>query len=262
MIIDGHSHITLPIEQHIQLMDNAGIDQTILFSTTFHPELSRNFTETKHSMEYLNELLAGNKGDLTQARKNANIELVSAIQQYPERFKGFGSVPIGLDKKETLKFVKDYIVEKNLIGMGEFTLSSNQIPTMESVFLASMELNNLPIWIHALYPLDFEGIKKIYELAKLYPNTPVILGHLGGFHWLKTMELVKELPNLYLDTSAFYSTFVLQTIINELPEKCIFGVDLPFGDLELSKNAIIKYAKSSEIVQAVFYETICTILDL
>lgn len=63
--------------------------------------------------------------------------------------------------------------------------------------------------------------------------------------------MVKEIPNLYLDTSAYYSTFVLGIVINELPEKCIFGVDRPFGDLVLSKEAILKVAKTASIADAV-----------
>ena len=59
MIIDGHSHVTFPIEEHIKAMDKAGIDKTILFSTTFHPEQAINTHEVKEQMKYLNDLLSG-----------------------------------------------------------------------------------------------------------------------------------------------------------------------------------------------------------
>ena len=62
MIIDGHSHVTLPVEEHIQQMNRAGIDKTILFSTTFHPELAENTKELKEKMKYLSDLLEGKKG--------------------------------------------------------------------------------------------------------------------------------------------------------------------------------------------------------
>lgn len=45
MIIDGHSHVTLPIQEHIIAMDAAKVDKTVLFSTTFHPEAAK---ITKH----------------------------------------------------------------------------------------------------------------------------------------------------------------------------------------------------------------------
>jgi len=120
----------------------------------------------------------------------------------------------------------------------------------------------LPIWIHAFFPLAAQDIRDIAALAAKYPRTPVILGHLGGTNWIETMELVKKIPNLFLDTSAYYSTFVLGTVLNELPEKCIFGVDRPFGDIELSKQAILKLAKSQTVADAVLGLNIARILDL
>lgn len=38
MIIDSHAHVVLPIENHIKMMDESGIDKTVLFSTLVHPE--------------------------------------------------------------------------------------------------------------------------------------------------------------------------------------------------------------------------------
>lgn len=262
MIIDGHSHVTLPIQEHIQAMNEAKIDKTVLFSTTFHPEASKNFTEVKASMEFLNDLLAGKKGSMVEARQKSVSELVHAISQYPDRYLGFGAVPVGLDLSATLTYVNDIIVKNRLIGMGEFTLGSGQTHLLKNIFLASQEYQNLPVWIHAFFPLTIQDIKEISELARNYPGTPVILGHLGGSNWIETVSLVREISNLYLDTSAYYSTFVLGSIINEVPEKCLFGVDRPFGDLQLAKDAIQKLAKSTSIADAVLGENIAKLLDI
>ncbi len=86
MIIDGHSHVTLPIEEHISTMNKAGVDKTVLFSTTFHPETSVNFEEVSTSIKFLNDLLAGKKGSMVEARKKAATELAAAIARYPGRF--------------------------------------------------------------------------------------------------------------------------------------------------------------------------------
>ena len=262
MIIDGHSHVTLPIQEHIRAMDEAGIDKTVLFSTTFHLEASSNFADVKLSMEFLNDLLAGKKGSMVEARQKAVSELMEAIAQYPDRYIGFGAVPVGLDLHGTLQYVNDVICRNHLAGMGEFTLGSGQIHLLRNIFSASQEFNNLPVWVHAFFPLTFQDIKDIAEFAKSYPQTPVILGHLGGSNWLETIGLVKEVPNLYLDTSAYYSTFVLGTIINEAPGKCLFGVDRPFGDLQLSKDAIIRFAKTSAALNAVLGENIARLLNI
>lgn len=243
-------------------MDAVGIDKTVLFSTTFHPETSTDFAEVKASMEFLNDLLAGKKGSMVEARQKAVSELVGAIAQYPDRYIGFGAVPVGLDLNGTLQYVNDVICQNHLAGMGEFTLGSGQVHLLKNIFSASQEFNHLPIWVHAFSPLKFQDIKDIAEFAKSYPETTVILGHLGGTNWIETLELVKEIPNLYLDLSAYYSTFVLGAVINEIPDKCLFGVDRPFGDLQLSKDAILRYAKTSTISDAVLGGNIAELLKI
>lgn len=262
MMIDGHSHVTLPIQEHIKAMDAAGIDKTVLFSTTFHPETSANFAEVKASMEFLSDLLAGKKGSMVKARQKSVSELVGAIAQYPDRYIGFGAVPVGLDFNGTLQYVNDVICQNHLAGMGEFTLGSGQITLLNNIFSASQEFHHLPIWVHAFFPLTLQDIREIAELAKSCPETPVILGRLGGTNWLETIELVKEIPNLYLDTSAYYSTFALGAVINETPEKCLFGVDRPFGDLQLSKDAVLRVAKTQSIANAVLGENIADLFGI
>lgn len=262
MIIDGHSHVTLPVEAHILAMNQAGVDKTILFSTTIHPETGKNTAEVKASMEFLHDLLAGRKGNLTEARKKSIDELVEVINSHPDRYIGFGNVPIDLEEKEIKQYIQDNIINNHLAGMGEFTPGNGQIHRLEKVFKASREFDNLPLWIHAFFPLDLKDIIDIAKFAKQYPNTPVILGHLGGCNWMETISIVKEIPNLYLDTSAFYSTLILGLVINEIPQKCIFGVDSPYGDLQLCKTAIKKYSKSSEIASAVLGDNISLLLKL
>ncbi len=125
-----------------------------------------------------------------------------------------------------------------------------------------MIFGKLPIWIHAFNPLILQDIKEIAELSKAFPDIPVILGHMGGSNWLTAIELAKEIPNLYLDTSAYFSTLVLKIAVNELPLKCIFGVDMPYGDLELSKEAIKKVCSESYIANAVLGDNIANLLKL
>ncbi len=262
MMIDGHSHLTFPVEEHLRTMDRAGFDKTVLFSTTFHPEEARNAKEAKASMQYLSDLLSGKKGSMVEARKKAVADLAEVVRKYPDRYIGFGAVPAGLDRNSTKQYIEENIQKNHLAGMGEFTLGSNQAHLLEPILEASEEFHNLPVWIHAFFPFTLQDIRDTAELAKKHPRTPVILGHLGGENWMDAMDLVGEIPNLYLDTSAYYSTFVLGIVINELPQKCIFGVDRPFGDLELSRDAILKLAKTPAVSDAVLGENMARLLNL
>lgn len=261
MVIDGHSHVTLPIESHIQMMDEAGIDKTVLFSTTFHVEQAQNAQQVKENMQFLNDLLSGKKGSLLEARKEAIAELKHAVSIYPDRYIGFGAVPTGLNLSDTKKYVEEYIVKNGFAGIGEFTVGAKKAALLEVIFAAINQIRPMPIWIHAFYPFEEADIIKVADLAVKYPKIPVILGHLGGFHWIQTMELVEKIPNLYLDTSAYYSTFVLKTILQKIPTKCIFGVDYPFGDIELGKQTILKYAKTKEEADLILGQNMMQILE-
>ncbi|MFR3820613.1 MAG: amidohydrolase, partial [Hungatella hathewayi] len=53
MIIDSHEHMMLPTEMQMQMMDAAGIDKTILFSTVPHPEKASSLNGLEIEMDKL-----------------------------------------------------------------------------------------------------------------------------------------------------------------------------------------------------------------
>lgn len=64
MIIDSHVHVVLPVEKHIALMDEAGVDKTILFSTSIHPEVATYLDEFEKELNKLYEIISGNKNSI------------------------------------------------------------------------------------------------------------------------------------------------------------------------------------------------------
>ena len=262
MIIDGHSHVILPAEQHIETMDKAEVSKTVLFSTMIHPEKADNFEDLKNEMKTLNDIISGEKNYMLDAKFKSMDELKKVIQKYPSRYIGFGNVPLGLNKNDTNLYIEKNIVKNKFVGLGEFTLPSGQIKTLTTIFESSMIFGKLPIWIHSFNPLVLQDIKEIGKLGRSFPDIPIILGHMGGINWLTSVELAKEIPNLYLDTSAYFSTLVLKIAINEVPLKCIFGVDMPYGDLQLSKETIEKVSNESYITNAVLGDNMAKLLRL
>ncbi|GFZ30230.1 amidohydrolase [Clostridium zeae] len=262
MIIDGHSHVILPVEKHIKIMDEAGVDKTILFSTSIHPEVVVNLEDLKREMKKLNDIVSGKGNSMIQVRNKSIRELTNVIQAYPSRYVGFGNVPIGLSENDTNLYIEENIVNNKLVGIGELTPASGHIKVLKPIFQASSDLGSLPIWIHAFNPLVLEDIKEVAELCKAYPSVPVILGHMGGSNWMTAIELAKEMENLYLDTSAYFSTLVLKIAINELPLKCIFGVDMPYGDLQLSIEAVKKVSNGAYVANAVLGDNIARLLKI
>lgn len=237
MIIDSHAHVYLPVEEHIRLMDEAGIDKTLLFSTTVHPEMAESTAEFEQEMKILGEIIAG-KRNAIDAKIASNHELNSVIKKYPNRFIGFGNIPAGLSYEDNAQWVEKYIIANNFVGIGEFTLPSGEIASLRNVFAVSKDYGNLPIWIHAFWPLDFADIRELAALASEFSTVPVIVGHLGGMHWLEAIKVAKEEPNVYLDLSAVFTAIALKIAIKEVPHKCLFSSDMPYGDVLLARNAI------------------------
>ena len=180
MIIDGHSHVTLPVEEHNQQMNRAGIDKTILFSTTFHPELAENTKELKEKMKYLSDLLEGKKGSMLEAREASVRELVDVIKQYPKRYIGFGAVPVGHSLNDTKQYIESNIIKNNLAGIGEFALGIGQAHLLENIFQAIREIKRMPIWIHTFNPYTAKDILETAAIAEKIQRFQLYLGIWGG----------------------------------------------------------------------------------
>ncbi|MCL1932659.1 MAG: amidohydrolase family protein [Candidatus Azobacteroides sp.] len=242
-------------------MDEAGVEKTVLFSTMVHPERTTDLSGFRKEMQRLNEIIGGQANTAVAARLAAIKEQKETIDLYPTRFIGFGTVPLTLNTENVVnEYIEKEVIENGFVGLGEFTLPSGSIKLLKPVFKASTNYGNLPLWIHAFNPLTLQDIKEIAQCAEDFPSVPVIIGHLGGSNWLETIELVKKTPNLYLDISAYFSTLVLKMAIHALPSKCIFGVDMPYGDLQLALDAVRKLSNDDKIADAVLGENILALL--
>jgi len=100
MIIDSHSHVFLPVEKHLDIMNKEGIDKTVLFSTLVHPEKTSNYSEYKDELTLLHKILRGEINPI-DSRIKAISELKQITNDYPDKFVGFGFCPIGLDLEQT-----------------------------------------------------------------------------------------------------------------------------------------------------------------
>ncbi|GIM46335.1 amidohydrolase [Collibacillus ludicampi] len=261
MIIDSHSHVMLPVEQQIELMNEAGINKTILFYTSIHPERVTDFQSFEQEMGKVFKILEGHVNG-AEARKKGIEEQMQSIHLYPDRFLAFGSVPIGLNDEETAEWVEKQVIDNGFKGLGEFTLASGQINTLEPVFKSSYEFGYLPIWVHTFHPLGLNDIKELAELAKKYTKVPVIFGHLGGLNWLDTIKITKEISNAYIDVSAFYTTFALSLAMSELPERTLFSSDSPYGDPLLVRMAVERHSSDPYTRERVLGGNIAELLKL
>lgn len=261
MIIDSHQHVFLPTKKQLTMMMEAGVDKTILFCTTVHPETAVDLKSFEQEMRTLNDILSG-KRNAQEAKTQALKEQVSVIQENPTKFIGFGTVPMGLSEEATAKWIKENVVDNNFRGLGEFTLAPGQAHQLEPVFSVATDYGNLPLWIHTFSPLTFEDIIEINVLSNKYPSVPVILGHLGGLNWLDTIKLAKDNSSLYLDLSGTFATIAVSFAIKELPERTLFSSDAPYGDSVLARKTIERVTSDNYVRERVLGDNISELLNL
>lgn len=263
MIIDSHEHLMFPTEYQIQKLDEAGIDKAILFCTTPHPERANTYQELKDEMNSLYKVLSGDnskKSNLEQFENNIN-DLSEIIKKHPERFLGFGAVPLEMSLDKTIGYIEKHIISNGFKGIGEFTPGSkDQISQLEVIFQALNNFPQLPVWIHTFNPVSEDALKSLMDLTQKYPNVTVIYGHMGGYHWMDVVDFAKTVPNAYIDLSAAFSTLAVRMAITELPDKCIFSSDAPYGEPLLSKQLIEFVSPSKEITDKILGENILKIL--
>lgn len=264
MIIDSHEHLMLPIEMQIEKLNQAGVDKAILFSTVPHPERAKNLAELRGEMKILYKVLAGaNNKEANRERmiKNNN-ELAMQMKKYPERFFGFGAVPLGMSEPETSSWIEENILSNEFKGIGEFTPGSDeQIRQLEVIFQAVNNFSNLPIWVHTFNPVTISGIHILMELCEKYPSVPVIFGHMGGSNWIDVIDFAKSHKYVYLDLSAAFASIATRIAISELPERCLYSSDAPYGEPYLYRQLIEFVSPSQEVANMVLGNNILQLLS-
>ncbi|MFH7595571.1 amidohydrolase family protein [Streptomyces racemochromogenes] len=237
MIIDAHSHVHDPVEAHVGLLDEAGVDRAVLFATRPHPERAGDLAALRREMAVLDEALGGRAGTV-EAYRGAWRELDAALAARPDRFIGFLSVPLGLGTEETAALVEREVVGRGLHGIGELTPAPGGAGQIEPVLQAAADHGRLPVVVHGSAPTTAEDLAALAALAARYRDVPLVVSQLGGQHWMQAVELVRDTPNMYLELSTAPVVFAVRLAIEELPDRTLFGSDAPYGDPVLARTLV------------------------
>jgi len=117
-ILDGHNHVVLPAERHVALLDEGGVSRAVLLVARPHPERATDLAGFRQEMAALSQTVSGaqNVGDSVRP---AMAQLHETISLYPDRFIGFGQVPLSASATNVCAWVQTKIVERGLRGIGE-----------------------------------------------------------------------------------------------------------------------------------------------
>ena len=169
----------------------------------------------------------------------------------------------GVELEETEKWMDTQITSNSLYGIGEFTPGSEQqIKQLETIFQALMATKIYPVWVHTFHPVTVDGIKLLMSLCEQYPGIPVIFGHLGGSNWMDVIKFAKEHGNVYLDLSAAFASIATRMALAELPERCLFSSDAPYGEPYLYRQLIEFVSPDKRVTEMALGENISRLLEL
>jgi predicted TIM-barrel fold metal-dependent hydrolase len=174
--------------------------------------------------------------------EKANREIAELVGKYPDRFIGFAKHDPESEAGKIHRLLTQEVREMGLKG-----LKLHKLPTRE--VLDTVAELKIPILFHPPRVSDF------HQIASLYPEIAFIMAYLGSFasanyaEHLAAIDVAKQYPNVYLETSSVVFFEFLELAARELPpEKILFGSDGPLVDsrVELFKIRLLKLSKEHE----------------
>jgi predicted TIM-barrel fold metal-dependent hydrolase len=239
MIIDSHTHVDRvgwydPPETIIRLMDEAGIDKSIIMTY-------RDAPDSEGALEYIAE----------------------AVQKYPDRLIGYARInPRRGEKAQRLfeKAIKEYGFKGlKLHPVGNLCHPGGQ-ETLDIIYLAARY--RAPVLFHCgdeelTLPLQ------IAQAAAACPEATIILGHCGGyFHTKDAIQVAERFPNIVLETSAMpYPQVIKEAVKRVGASRVLYASDGPGCDPTIEVHKVKLAGLTAEEQAALFYTNIKRILD-
>lgn len=225
MIIDSHTHVQRtsgfwdsPPDRIIQLMDEAGIDMSVIMTYSDDPDL----------LPYIYE----------------------SVQKFSGRLIGYARLDPGMGK-DAQKILKKAVKKWGMKGLKLHPVGNHVHPahpvSIELIRIAS------ELGIPTLFHCGDEELTlplQIASAASKIPEATIIMGHMGGyFHTEDAILAAEKFENVFLETSAMPYPEVIHDAVKRIGAKrVLFASDGPGcpPDLELLKIRRAKLADRDE----------------
>lgn len=170
-----------------------------------------------------------------------NTEIAAAVKQFPNRLIGFGVISPRYGSREDVEAEIDRCVQE--LGFKGLKLhpSLNEYfadsPVVYPVLEKAIDYD-IPMLFHS-WSDTYSSPRALGSLAERYPEAKILIGHMGGDHWLDAIHIAAAHENLYLDTADSHGDLlVMHTAVQVAgADKVVFGSDVPSFNLpsELAK---------------------------
>lgn len=223
MIIDMLAHIGVKkgedyhVESLLELMDHAGVDKCMICS----------------QLETVN-----------------NDYIDACCRKYPDRTLGFAVInPWDIDGEAELeKCFRDYHFHGLKMNAIRFGYSADRHSVLDPYFDLCRKYKKCVV-AHGQSDM-FSIPDKWAEMARTYPDVPVVLFHIGvPLMYDRACLLAKTIPNFYVSTSGAYVPAIKMAYEIAGPEKVLYSSDAPFGNME-QEIAKVRYVTDNPVHQA------------
>lgn len=239
MKIDAHMHLTIPVETMVDKLREQGFDRGIVCSSAV--ARGECVTTLESAQAIMGQVADVQNQALRLTASQVNHQIMEAVSQYPQLLWGFGKVDLF---QPDLEATMDEIVALGMKGVGEIVGLHGNVDRLAPV-LELAGARGLPVFLHTDYPVDADDLARVFELAGRYPETQIILGHMGGDFWIDAIQGASKLPNVWVDTSEVVNQVALQVAVNTIPGRVLFSTDYPWDSME-SMVAHVQVLQNSE----------------
>lgn len=158
---------------------------------------------------------------------------LNAVKQYPDKLVGLVWIN-PYDGHKAVKHIDKAIKRWGFKGIKMHPLLDAYLPDQDIVYpiMDQARKHRIPLLFHCGHP-PWSLPWHFGNLAEVYPDTPIILGHMGHGHIVyinAAIEVAKKHENIILETSAMPMHSKIREAIAKVGEdRVMYGSDTPFG---------------------------------
>ncbi|MFI6002061.1 amidohydrolase family protein [Streptomyces sp. NPDC051366] len=237
MIIDFHAHVTVDVPAQLARGRQAGVGRTVLQSTRIHPEAPTTLDGLRTEFARLAAVIGGEASAEDEFHAAVD-ELRDALDAHPGEAVALANLRLTTTAGQTRAWLDDMLARPGFVGIGELTPAPGQAHLIEPALEVSADHGGVPVLVHGFAPNTADDLRTYASLAARYRTVPVVVGALGGLNWLELLDLARETPNLHIDLSSALQVFAVRAAVRELPERCLFGSNTPYGDVVAARHTV------------------------
>jgi uncharacterized protein len=187
-----------------------------------------------------------------------NTWVFESCASYPDRTIPF----VGVDPQrgeKALQMLDHFVSKYNALGVKMYP-STGWYPNEDRIKAFYDRVNDLGLTIITHTGAAWGSLEEKYseprfweDVLQRYPDTNIVLAHLGGKWRNETFELCQRYPNCYTDCSALQGwlpsdpdTAVsrLKEIAEKIPDKVSFGSDFPLFEMSYATSSWVHFVRS------------------